>query len=47
MPFIREIGFQLVKESLIDICQKGEIIPNPEEEKIVGPIRFRIRASIQ
>jgi len=43
MPLVREVGFELVKQNRIDVCQKGVVVPNPQEGNIVGPIRFRIR----
>ncbi len=42
MPAIRELAFELRDEGVLDILQKGEILPVSQAiQQTVGPIRLR------
>lgn len=44
MPAIRKYAFQLRDEGVIDILQKGEVLPTSQNlEDTTGPIRLRKR----
>jgi Protein of unknown function (DUF3253) len=42
MPAIRELAFELRDKGILDILQKGEILPQSQTmQQTVGPIRLR------